>query len=102
MLVTITISLGLQNIPDTTGTKRQKGLGMTSILVITSDDHFEDFRRLPYAHQLTLCSLCAAEFVSVCRTKSLHSTRSFSLTIELSKPSQSVHVIVNPVSSAFV
>ncbi|KAI5117308.1 hypothetical protein M0805_005536 [Coniferiporia weirii] len=55
--------------------QRSRSLGMTSILTTTSDLDFVDFRRIA--------------------TKALINPRSFSVTAELSKPSQSVCVFVS-------
>ena len=50
VIATLTVSVGLQNPPHDapSGKKKQKGLGMTSVLVITSDDNLVNFRRVPY------------------------------------------------------
>ncbi|KAF9516347.1 hypothetical protein BS47DRAFT_677419 [Hydnum rufescens UP504] len=50
VVATINISISLQPIASPSAgskKKKRKGLGMTSILVLTSDSHFEDFRRIP-------------------------------------------------------
>ncbi|KDQ10599.1 hypothetical protein BOTBODRAFT_190414 [Botryobasidium botryosum FD-172 SS1] len=76
--VTLNIQAGLDAALAAHKSKKQKGpsLGMTSILVLTSDLCFLDFRRIP--------------------TKALQAAKSFSITAELSKPSQAVHAYISP------
>ncbi|KIJ44322.1 hypothetical protein M422DRAFT_779411 [Sphaerobolus stellatus SS14] len=60
-----------------TGKKRKSGsLGMTGVLTLTSDNDFVDFRRIP--------------------TKALKDLKSFSVTVTLQKPSQTVISRISP------
>ncbi|KAF7322399.1 DEAD/DEAH-box DNA helicase [Mycena chlorophos] len=77
--IDLSITCGLVDPPSGSGAgkaKKQKGLRMqmTAILTLTSDLEFLDFRRIP--------------------TKALKETKTFEITAELTKPSQSVVVLI--------
>ncbi|KAJ7074112.1 hypothetical protein C8F01DRAFT_1360827 [Mycena amicta] len=75
--IDLSITCGLEGAMTSSGkSKKQKGLRtqMTAIATLTSDLEFLDFRRIP--------------------TKALKDNKTFEITVELTKPSQSVTVLV--------
>lgn len=94
--LSITCGLVIDGGPSSTKKKNIKGPDMTIVLTLSSDLEFIDFRRAPYvqsisrkAHQLRR---------HVYRTKQLKATKTFSITAGLTKPSQSIIVIITSVS----
>ncbi|KAF7295289.1 DEAD/DEAH-box DNA helicase [Mycena indigotica] len=79
--IDLAVTCGLTNKTNNTGKlKKQKWTQMTSILTLTSDLELVDFRRIP--------------------TKALKDAKKFEITAELTKPSQSVMVLITSESIA--
>ena len=78
--------------------KKQQGRAsnMTTVLTLTSDLDFIDFRRIPYVFG-QLFIVCA-DF-PLRRTKALKNSKTFTVTALLTKPSQSVSVSITSVRS---
>ncbi|KAJ6490602.1 Sec63 Brl domain-containing protein [Mycena vitilis] len=81
--LSITCGLAVEATPNGSKAKKQKGRAqMTAILTLTSDSEMIDFRRIP--------------------TKALRDTKTFEITAELTKPSQSIVVFITSESVAGV
>ncbi|KAJ7685543.1 P-loop containing nucleoside triphosphate hydrolase protein [Mycena polygramma] len=81
--LSITCGLAVEPTPNGSKAKKQKGRAqMTAILTLTSDSEMVDFRRIP--------------------TKALKDTKTFEITAELTKPSQSIVVFITSESIAGV
>lgn len=96
VVVKLTVSVSLRHMtsPSESRSRKSKSLGMTSFLAVTSDNCFIDFRRIPCVpflyhpwYSLTVTN----------RTKSLADEKSYTLSVPLEKPSQTVIVHVHPV-----
>lgn len=78
--------------------QQKKGKGrtyeMTSVITVTSDNTFVDYRRIPYVHPGDIVWLCSD---TLSRTRSLADTKTFTVFAELTKPSQSVVTIISSV-----
>ena len=73
------------------------GMNITVVLTITSDMDLIDFRRIPSV--ILLHSLSALILLAVfCRTRALTNGKSFEVIAELTKPSQTVVVMITSVS----
>lgn len=96
--VTLTVRVGLRNPPSPNVDRgKKKGLGMTSLLVVTSDHQLLDFRRILYV-TFSVIVVSDIDLPVIFRTKSLVKARPYSLTAFLEKPSQVVTLFVHPVS----
>ena len=74
--------------------KKQKGrTEMTAILTLSSDLELVDFRRTPYARSW----LSSPPISPLNSTKALREDKTFEITVELTKPSQSVLVMITSV-----
>lgn len=78
--------------------QQKKGKGrmyeMTSVVTVTSDNTFVDYRRIPYVHSGGSIWLYSD---TLNRTRSLMDTKTFTVFAELTKPSQSVVTIISSV-----
>jgi len=76
--------------------KKTKGrtYEMTSVLTVTSDNTFVDYRRIPYVHSKDSVWLGSD---ALCRTRSLKDVKTFKVFAELTKPSQTIVTIIGSV-----
>lgn len=70
---------------------------MTAVLTMTSDMDLLDFRRIP---QVSLIKFSGVFSEIIYRTKALTERKTFEITAELTRPSQSVTVLITSVSKA--
>jgi ATP-dependent DNA helicase HFM1/MER3 len=73
---------------------------MTSILTVTSDNTFVDYRRIPWVPSRGL-ALTQTLMHSLRRTHSLKDAKVFTVFAELTKPSQSVVTVISSVRLDF-
>jgi ATP-dependent DNA helicase HFM1/MER3 len=96
--VTLFVEAGLASTLTLNKSKKRGGwsLGMTSILLLTSDFELVDFRRIPSVFCCREMPFCLLRIFSH-RTKSLQSSKSFIITASLTKPSQTITAYISPV-----
>jgi len=69
---------------------------MTSVITVTSDNAFVDYRRIPYVHSQGV-AFGVRISDTLRRTRSLKDVKTFTVFAELTKPSQSVVTIISSV-----
>ena len=101
MQVTLEIQCGLG--VEQAKPQQKKGKGrmyeMTSVLTVTSDNTFVDYRRIPYVYSQ---GVTFGQGLIYCRTRSLGDVKTFVVFAELTKPSQSVVAIIGSVRTDLV
>lgn len=70
---------------------------MTAVLTTTSDMDLLDFRRIPWVSFIRISGVLSE---IIYRTKALTERKTFEITAELTRPSQSVTVLITSVSKA--
>ena len=79
--------------------QNRHAMSITVVLTLTSDMDMIDFRRIPSVIIYILCMLILIAFR---RTKALTNGKSFDVVAELTKPSQTIIVIITSVSSIYL
>lgn len=96
MEVTLEVRCGLGAELPKLQQKKVKGrmYEMTSVITVTSDNAFVDYRRIPYVHS---GGSVWRGSDALRRTRSLKDVKTFTVSAELTKPSQSVVTIISSV-----